>query len=410
MNISSRLLLITNHQRKDGKFPVKVRICYLRETKDFKTPLYLTEDEYKNATVPNPTKKFREIKYQLDTLTAKMNEAINGIEHFTFQKFRDSFYGYSKSPSNIYAVFEEFIELKDIQGAYKTCVNYNTAMNSFKSFRPKLTFYDVDTQFLFKYHNWMKITQGRSETTISVYCRALRTIINYALSKNYIKKDFDYPFGKYKYQIPGGRNVKKALSIKAVELIYNYKAIPFSMEDRAKDFWILSYMCNGMNVNDIIRLKISNIESNMLRYHRGKTFRTTQANRPLISINLNEDILGILRKWGNIQQASNEYIFPFIGKEDTEKVIVAKKDLLTDSLNKYLKRVCENLKFSNSNITMIYARHTAATVLKKQDFSLSMISASLGHTNPKTTENYLADFDDEAKIEVTNGLMKFKNN
>ncbi|GGH16786.1 site-specific integrase [Mucilaginibacter phyllosphaerae] len=409
MYVRPRIILVENHQKKDGKYPVKVRICYLRKTKDFRTPLSLTKEEYVNAILPNPPKKYKEIRHQLDALTAKANEVISCIENFTFQKFKDGFYNIKKESSNVYSVFEEFIKMKLVSGCYKTSVNYNTAMESFKSFRPLLNFYDVDTQFLFKYQDWMINAKGKSETTVSIYCRALRAIINYSISKNYLKKDFEYPFGKYKYQIPGGRKVKKALTLDAVEAIFNFQAKPYSMEDRAKDFWLFSYMCNGMNVNDIIRLKASNIDGNMIRYHRGKTFRTTQSNRPLISISFEEEIIIIINKWGNLNPNGDDYIFPILDKNDkNDEAITKKKELFTDSLNKHFGRICEKLEFQNPKITMIYARHTAATVLKKANIPIFQIQESLGHTKPETTKNYLGDFDDDSKIEVTKSLMRFK--
>ncbi|WP_179415573.1 phage integrase SAM-like domain-containing protein [Mucilaginibacter sp. E4BP6] len=328
MYVRPRVILV-NREKKDGKFPVKIRICHNRKTKDCKTQLFLTKEEYDNAILPNPPKKYKEIRYKLDALTSKANEVVANIEHFTFQKFKDEFYNIKKETSNVYTIFDEFIVMKRDSGCYKTSVNYNTAMESFKSFRPKLDFYDIDAQFLIKYQNWMINIKGKSETTVSIYCRALRAIINYSISKNYLKKDFEYPFGKYKYQIPGGRKVKKALPINAVEAIFNYQTEPYSMEDRAKDFWLFSYMCNGMNVNDIIRLKISNIDGKMIRYHRGKTFRTTQSNRPLISISFEDEIINIINKWGNLSRNDDDYIFPILDKNDkTDEVITKKKELL----------------------------------------------------------------------------------
>ncbi len=53
-------------------------------------------------------------------------------------------------------------------------------------------------------------------------------------SKNIIKKDENYPFGKRKYVIPSGGNKKKALSQTEVTQIYKYQPTPNSSEDKPK--------------------------------------------------------------------------------------------------------------------------------------------------------------------------------
>jgi len=47
MKATAYLILATRHRKKSGKFSVKVRVVFQRISKDFKTGLDLTEDEYK---------------------------------------------------------------------------------------------------------------------------------------------------------------------------------------------------------------------------------------------------------------------------------------------------------------------------------------------------------------------------
>jgi integrase/recombinase XerD len=53
-----------------------------------------------------------------------------------------------------------------------------------------------------------------------MYLRALRAIIKVAIKQGLMSFD-DYPFGKRKYIIPSGRNIKKALTIEEIAKIYN---------------------------------------------------------------------------------------------------------------------------------------------------------------------------------------------
>jgi len=58
-------------------------------------------------------------------------------------------------------------------------------------------------------------------------------------------------------------------------------------------------------------------------------------------------------------------------------------------------------------ITFHLARHTFATVLKRSGANIAYISESLGHADQKTTENYLASFEQEERIKNAALLTKF---
>ena len=56
------------------------------------------------------------------------------------------------------------------------------------------------------------------------------------------------------------------------------------------------------------------------------------------------------------------------------------------------------------------ARHTFSTVLKRSGVSTEYIQEALGHSDIKTTENYLDSFEKEVKKEFAQRLTSFKNN
>ncbi|HSZ87720.1 MAG TPA: tyrosine-type recombinase/integrase [Puia sp.] len=54
------------------------------------------------------------------------------------------------------------------------------------------------------------------------------------------------------------------------------------------------------------------------------------------------------------------------------------------------------------------ARHSASTLMKNAGVSPHYIKESLGHTSLKTTENYLAGFENEQRKEFSKVLDDFK--
>ena len=65
---------------------------------------------------------------------------------------------------------------------------------------------------------------------------------------------------------------------------------------------------------------------------------------------------------------------------------------LTKTINKYMKRIAGDLKI-RSGVTTYFARHSFATGLKNSGASVEFISEALGHSDIKTTKNYLAGFE-----------------
>ena len=63
------------------------------------------------------------------------------------------------------------------------------------------------------------------------------------------------------------------------------------------------------------------------------------------------------------------------------------------TFNKYLKRIAVKCEI-DTKLTGYVARHSWATIAKKMGYSVEVISEGLGHGEIRTTQIYLADFDD----------------
>ena len=75
----------------------------------------------------------------------------------------------------------------------------------------------------------------------------------------------------------------------------------------------------------------------------------------------------------------------------------------TTTINKGMRVIAQELEI-NKKVTTYAARHSHATILLKSGASLEMIGENLGHTTLKTTQNYIASFDDETKKEMASYL------
>ena len=409
---SAQLLLVTRRKKLSGKYPVKIRIIYQRNNKDFPIGIDLTQEEFDGATAKHIKGLHREVSKKLNEKINKANKIIGEPGVFTFDKFSEAFNGRVKDSSNLYALFDDYIKILTDEERLKTAESYITAKNSFKDYKNNIGLYDITPGFLNNYQSYQrkrKISSnkvGLSDTTIGIYVRTLRSIYNYAISLGIIKRDESYPFGKRKFVIPASRNIKKALSIQEVSKIYNYQTIPGTAEDKARDFWIFSYLCNGINFKDVSLLQNKNIDGDMLRFVRAKTKNTTRANQTTISCHLGDAAKSIIEKWRNHNREGDGYLFAILQVDDDARQQVRRVAQFIKNTNKYMKRISHTI-----GIEMVantgHTRHSSATILKRSGASIEQIQEALGHLNSTTTRAYLDSFDDESKKELSNSLSNF---
>ncbi|MGI8637859.1 MAG: hypothetical protein ACR2KZ_20865, partial [Segetibacter sp.] len=126
-------------------------------------------------------------------------------------------------------------------------------------------------------------------------------------------------------------------------LIYKYASDPCSPEDKAKDFWIFSYLCNGINFKDIALMKVKSIDGDMLRFVRAKTENSTREDEVIISCYINEHIKSIIEKWRSGKEGKEEYLFDVLQKNDNLEEQMKKLGQFIENTNKYMKRISEKV-------------------------------------------------------------------
>ncbi len=283
--------------------------------------------------------------------------------------------------------------------------------------RPVVTlrFDHLTPDFLTTYEQWMlhfgktaqakgKANTGATLTTVGIYLRHVRAVINDAIEAGLLSRDA-YPFGRNRYVIPAGANTKKALPKAAIDQIKAYQPMPGTMEQRGHDLWLFSYFSNGANLTDICRLTWNRIDvkEGKLTFIRAKTARSKKQNQTAIVAQLRPETLAIIDRWGTPDKRPNGFIFPFLTAdmdEDRKRRTVKQVIKVT---NDYMRKIADELGIE-ADVNTYSARHSFATTLLKSNAPLAFISKSLGHTNIKTTESYLGSFDDEEAKGFLNAL------
>ena len=405
-NITVTIVPDKRRVKDDVTYPLKLRITYRGSRKYYATGYNASLEDYKLMKENNVRGELRKTNLALTEIQINAQKCCDCLETFSFIKFEELFFPKKVPIMNLQSAFDSYIsELKE-NGQIGTAASYSCACVSLHKFKAGLKFEHLTPEFLRSYERWF-IGQGKSITTVGIYLRSLRAVLNVAIGQEMMNFK-DYPFGKRKYIIPTGRNIKKALSLEEVAKIYNYVTDPRSVKDMCRDYWIFIYLCNGLNVKDLCLLTYKNIAGDFIIFNRAKTNRSRRSNPEPIRVALKEDSKRIIAKWGQHQFSPDTYIFPYLKIGMTPQKQRDTILLLIHLINEHMKQIAIELEIYKP-ITTYYARHSFATILKNSGVSTEFISEALGHTSFETTKNYLAGFEQDAIRKTTDVLTSFKN-
>lgn len=407
--ITINTFLDKRRMKRDNTYPIKLTIYFDGHKKRYSTGISVTEIQWEklNSKV-SKEKSVKEIKDNLEAIIGKAKTIIkNDIPEFSFEAFERLYKSRKSDLNNVFISHSNYIDRLKEENRLGSAFSFKSSLYSLKEFvnKEELRFDEITVDFLRKYEKYM-LAKGKSLTTVGVYLRNLRTLFNQAISNNIVKES-KYPFGKTKYQIPSGVNVKKALEKNDIIKIFKYEAEDMSYEALAKDIWIFSYLCSGINICDILRLKDENLVETRIIFIRKKTSGSSRRNhlKPVL-VRRNPAINAIIKKWRTLPSNSGPHIFPILnGVEDQEKEYLIIKQF-TKLVNKHMNKIAKEVGI-DKKVTTYTARHSFATILKRAGAPIEYISESLGHSNLKVTENYLDSFDDDTIDKYSKELTNF---
>jgi len=384
-------------------FPVKYKVTYKRERVYYSAGIDLSIKEWK--IMPDTRKKYllqtRELlQSNFDRIKEHIKDLVKSNE-FTLAALNIRLSRGMKN-SVLSALYDKASALKTA-GRIGTSEWYFYAAKSIEKFTAKdLKFSDITVNWLQDYENFL-LEKKKSYTTISMHIRALQAVINTGKEQGIITPS-QYPFGKGKYEVPTGVGRKMALTLAQIGKVMDYTLLS-NTEKRCRDLWFFSYLCNGINMNDLLRLRYSNIKDGEILFFRQKTIKKTKEKKEIAAILLPE-LQQIISKWGNPDRKPDNYIFPFLqdGLTPSDEKRIIKN--VTRLINKKMGDIGKALKYGS--ISTYTARHSFATVLKRSGANIAFISESLGHADLKTTENYLDSFEKEERLKNAELLTKFK--
>jgi integrase len=124
------------------------------------------------------------------------------------------------------------------------------------------------------------------------------------------------------------------------------------------------------------------------------------------SLKLTDQARKILDYYG--PKEPGDYVFPFFRSDIdyTDAMFLHNQiSAKTALINKYLKTIATKAEI-NKKISTHTARHSFADIARKKTNNIYNLSKTLGHSDLKITEAYLASFDEEAVDSTLDDVFK----
>ena len=292
-------------------------------------------------------------------------------------------------------------------GQERTARAYRTVTRGFVAFNKgrDIDLHHINSYIIKSFEAHLK-SKNLTLNSISYYMRNLRAIYNKAVaSKLIVGYDGEKPFSGVYTGVD--KTVKRALTLEELKqlnsldfrtMISNEK--PGSREctrlESLHIAWRMFFFClysRGMCFVDFAYLRKDNIKNGVIKYCRKKTGQQ-------IEVKITQKLQEIINSFAAEVECSN-YVFPII--TDMEKNHRSQYENGLNLQNRRLKTLSRLVGIHTFSTHA--ARHSWATIGKKENLPLGVISESLGHSSEKTTIIYLGLLDnsviDEANDHIT---------
>lgn len=387
MKTNITLSMDSRRKRKNGTCPIIFRLSHHRKTIAISTG-FAVPPEFWNEKSRDVKKTYKGVSSvaRLNNLLMKkkteLRDGINDLEEnrqldglsindlkctLTKTSISISFFEYGQRLIN---------EMKEAN-RFGNAQTYIGALGALKNFHKKehLRFEEMTYAYLKRFET-AHLKKGNSINGLSTYMRTFRAIYNKAIHQELVSAD-SYPFRKYK--IKTQPTAKRAISKDKIKRILDLKLEPDSPLFHSRNYFLCSYLMNGISFIDMAFLKIDNIVDGRIQYRRQKTARP-------YDIKITEQLSSIMNHYLK-DKIKTAYIFPIIKRDEIQDQY---KDVRwgRKRYNKRLKEIAQLCEIEE-HLTSYVSRHSMATNLILNNVPINALSKMLGHRDISTTEIYI---------------------
>lgn len=377
-----KLILDTRSKKKDGVYPVKIRLSHKGKNTYLGMGVDVEKDYFNNGKILK-CKKYPSVTRVNNTLSKRLSTAQDFIDNLhdtqrihaiTLQKIKEEIekkFSDNRTAKTFTDYYNHFLTTK----TERTLEMYERTRKDLNKFTNDTIFFEeLNTAWLNKFNSYLT-QRGNCQSTRSIALRNIRAVFNAAMKEEVVSRDL-YPF--YNYSIPKASTKKKGMTSELIRKIYSMDFPERSYLDFTVDTFLLSFLLIGINNKDLFNI-IQLSPTGRIEYVRAKT------KKPY-SIQPHSYVLYLMHKW-----KGKDKLFCYA---DRYKDHIS----MTKNINKQLKIIGQAIGIPD--LTMYHARHTWATIASSLDIPKEVIAAGLGHGSNTVTDIYI-NFDYK-KVDAAN--------
>jgi integrase/recombinase XerD len=391
--MTSNKFTIRKNPNKDGKHSIILVIVKNRKNTSISTAYSCFFDDWSFETnMLKTNRKGVELKkiIEINNFIGKTNLKIEDFFRqkrsleldFSMDELKDEIKSTEKKINNndYFGFHQEIIDEFTTSNKTSSAKINRETLSSIKKFHSKetLKFTELNYEFIVKYDSFLR-SRGGTDSGIGIRMRTIRAVFNKAIDRKLIPKQL-YPFELYKVSALKKEAKREYLTAEELKTFENTDFSNNKKHQFAKDMYLFSYYCRGINFIDMMKLSSSNFFEGKISYLRNKTGVSLEFEVP-------KQALKILEHYNKL--SNNKYLLPLLLNEKMTNIQIENRGhKKLGEINVALKEIMLHLGI-NKRITFYTARHTFATLLKFKNISIDFIGQSLGHSDIKTTQTYL---------------------
>lgn len=405
------IVVRTQHERQDGKYPVYIRLTHNRQSVYMPTGMYVSRQQLKRdlATIKDTV-----LVRELNTLLLEYENIVirkvgGSMSRYTAKQLATIIDNYRKTPDadniNFVEFCKEYLAKMRKKGQISLAAKRESIINHFITFygSDHISIKAVNVRNLLGFMEYLsqphkirvvsckgdvreKTAEGCSPKTIKEYISGMQTLFNAACDK-YNDEDAEQilithnPFKNKKLCIEvRGVPAKRDMSLTDLVKILSAKDIPTQRMKLARDVLAISFYLMAMNTADIYgedaKIKIRRIE-----YRRQKTAKRRR-DEALISVKIEPEVLPLLREY---RDPKRKRLFRFYQMYSNY-----------NSFNKNVNMGCKALATHLGlpyPLTSYYIRHTWATLASEEcgcsDEEVALALNHIGDKSLRVTRGYI---------------------
>lgn len=392
------LLLKTNQQKKDGTYPVVLRIAHQGKKRFIYTNCSVLEKDWDpKGMVKSSCKDSKRFNALIQDLRSEVMEQITRAE-LNDQEINLNRLGKSTSSGSFSAYIEnrkDYFQAKgNINMVYKCTADRREIeeVNNGEVFFTDLTpdfLKDLELSFRKEGDNGKK---GNSQNTVARKFKNLRTHYEKAMLESLAP--FPNPFKLVKFNKEPIKRHK--LSVEDIKTLERLQLPHSSSLTLARDLFLFSFYCQGMRFENCLKLKKEQIVNAKINYqmNKGKKHR---------SIGLHPKLEMIINTY--LANHSGRYLFPLLeDKEYSPSEFYHAKGSKNAEINKLLKIIAAASGL-DKNLSFHMAKHSFAFISKSKGVDPHAMKDALGHSTYAMMEVYLKSLDDDYIDNAVRGVF-----